>query len=190
MADFFLRLQLWQLVTLRPFDLISTVLKNLNLLKKYFKYGKTSYNFSLGFALSNRHQLHKTYFVTVWFYLTFICKSLKMSKVSNFAVFILINIIYFNKMHFIMYNSMSGKKKNIVFWKNEKNHFIFLFFVIIKFDQLSLTAHFEMTFDFERLWNYVSSNHVEMSLCGRGSLRPPPNLFRIKAKMTKELDWE
>ena len=35
----------------------------------YDKYQATSYNFRLGFALSNRHHLHRAYLVTVRFHL-------------------------------------------------------------------------------------------------------------------------
>ena len=46
-------------------DLILTVLKDLNLLKNYTKNQEASYNFRLGFALSNRPHLHRAYVVTV-----------------------------------------------------------------------------------------------------------------------------
>ena len=41
-------------------------LKDLNLLKKYVKNQEDSYNFKLGFALSNRPHLHRAYIVTVY----------------------------------------------------------------------------------------------------------------------------
>ena len=41
-------------------------MKDLNLLKRYIKYQETSYNFRLGFALSNRPHLHRAYVVTVY----------------------------------------------------------------------------------------------------------------------------
>ena len=57
------------MVTLQPFDLqtIFTALKDLNLLKKYTKNQEDSYNFRLGFALSNGPHLHRAYLVTVRF---------------------------------------------------------------------------------------------------------------------------
>ena len=42
-----------------------TVLKDLNLLKKYTKNQEVCYDFWLGFALSNRPHLHGAYSVTV-----------------------------------------------------------------------------------------------------------------------------
>ena len=42
-------------------------LKDLNCLKKYTKYHEASYNFRLGFALSNGPHLHRDYSVTVPF---------------------------------------------------------------------------------------------------------------------------
>ena len=68
-ANFFLRpstLTAGNFEALSPKDPKSLSLKDLNLLKKYFKYQKTSYNFRLGFALSNRPHLHRTYLVTVY----------------------------------------------------------------------------------------------------------------------------
>ena len=46
-------------------DLIFTVFKDLNLLKKYIKNQEASYDFRLGFALSNRPHLHRAYLVTL-----------------------------------------------------------------------------------------------------------------------------
>ena len=45
------------------------VLKDLNLLKKYTINQEVSYNYRLDFALSKRPQLHRTYVVSVWFFL-------------------------------------------------------------------------------------------------------------------------
>ena len=42
-------------------------MKDLNCLKKYIRYQEASYNFSLGFALSNGPNLHRAYLVTVPF---------------------------------------------------------------------------------------------------------------------------
>ena len=56
-ADFFLRpptLTASNFEALKPTDLIVTVSKDLNLLKKYTKNQEASYNFRLGFTLSNR----------------------------------------------------------------------------------------------------------------------------------------
>ena len=53
--------------TLLPTDPIFTALKDLNLFKKYIKNQDGSYNFRLGFALSNRSHLHRAYLVIVRF---------------------------------------------------------------------------------------------------------------------------
>ena len=50
-----------------PTDFILTVLKDLNLLKKYTKNQKATYNFKLGFALSNRPHFNSVYLVRVPF---------------------------------------------------------------------------------------------------------------------------
>ena len=47
----------------------SLALKDLNLYKRYIKHQETSYNFRLGFALSNRFHLHRAYLVTILFIL-------------------------------------------------------------------------------------------------------------------------
>ena len=68
MADFFLRpptLKASNFEAFWPTDHIFTVLKDLNLLKKYIKNQEGSYDFRLGFALSNRPRLHRAYLVTV-----------------------------------------------------------------------------------------------------------------------------
>ena len=56
MADFFLILQLWQLVTLRLFNLRLQIfsIERSKRFKKVLKYQETINNFRLGFALSNR----------------------------------------------------------------------------------------------------------------------------------------
>ena len=69
-ADFFLRpptLTASNIEALLSKDSIFTSLKDLNLLKKYTKYQETSYNFSLGFALSNRPHFNSVYLVRVPF---------------------------------------------------------------------------------------------------------------------------
>ena len=42
-------------------------MKDLNCLKKYTEYQEASYNFRLGFALSNGPDLHRAYLVTIPF---------------------------------------------------------------------------------------------------------------------------
>ena len=49
-----------------PKDSKFLALKDLNLSKKYTKNQEDSYNFRLGFALSNRPYLHRAYVVTVY----------------------------------------------------------------------------------------------------------------------------
>ena len=64
MADFFLRpstLTAGNFEALWLTDPKSLALKDLNLLKRFIKYQKTSHNFRLGFALSNRPHLHRGY---------------------------------------------------------------------------------------------------------------------------------
>ena len=71
-ADIFLKpptLKAGNLKALFSTDPIFTVLKDLNLLKKYTKNEEASYNLRLGFALSKRPQLHRAYLVTVQFHL-------------------------------------------------------------------------------------------------------------------------
>ena len=64
-SDFFLGLDSMQ-VTLKPFtEPLFTQLKDLSLLEKYTKNQGASYNFRLGFALSNRPHLHRAYLVNV-----------------------------------------------------------------------------------------------------------------------------
>ena len=61
MADFFLRpptLTAGNFEALQPTDFKFSVLKDLNLLKRYVKNQETIKNFRLGFALSNRPYLH------------------------------------------------------------------------------------------------------------------------------------
>ena len=52
---------------MRVLDPISTALKVLNPLKRYFKNQEASYNFKLGFALSNRPHFNSVYLVRVPF---------------------------------------------------------------------------------------------------------------------------
>ena len=54
-------------VALWPTDLIFTASKDLNPLQKYFRYQETSYNFRLGFALSNRLHFNSTHLLRVPF---------------------------------------------------------------------------------------------------------------------------
>ena len=71
-ADFFLRpptLTASRSQVLYSTDTIFTVLKDLNLLKKYTKNQKASYDFRLGLAQSNGPHLHMAYLVTVPFIL-------------------------------------------------------------------------------------------------------------------------
>ena len=72
MADFFLRppaLTASYFKALKSTDPLFTVTKDLNFLKKYTKNQEASYNFTLGYALSNRPHLHKAYSLTVRFHL-------------------------------------------------------------------------------------------------------------------------
>ena len=69
-ADFFLRpptLKAGNFEALLCTDPIFTALKVLNLFKKYTKYQETSYNFSLGFVLSNRPHFNSAYLLWVPF---------------------------------------------------------------------------------------------------------------------------
>ena len=50
---------------LQSTDPLFTVFKDLNLLKNCIKNEEASYNFRLGFALSNRPHLHRAYLVTI-----------------------------------------------------------------------------------------------------------------------------
>ena len=52
---------------LKSTDPILTVLKDLNPLKECIKNQEASYNFRVGFALSNGPHLHRAYLVTVLF---------------------------------------------------------------------------------------------------------------------------
>ena len=64
MAEFFLRpptLTVSNLQALYFTDPILTVLKDQNLLKMYTTNQEASYNFRLGFALSNTPHLHRAY---------------------------------------------------------------------------------------------------------------------------------
>ena len=68
LAVFFLRpptLTAGNFEALWPKDLKFLSLKDLNLFNKYTKYQKTSYNFRLDFALSNRPHFHRADLVTV-----------------------------------------------------------------------------------------------------------------------------
>ena len=68
MADFFLRpptLTANNFEALQSTDTIFTVLKDLNILKKYTKNQEASYNSRLDFAMSNRLHLHRAYVATV-----------------------------------------------------------------------------------------------------------------------------
>ena len=70
MADFFLRpptLTAGNFKALCPTDPKFLALKDLKLLKRYIKYQETSYNFRLGFALSNRPHFNSTYLLRVPF---------------------------------------------------------------------------------------------------------------------------
>ena len=63
-ADFFLRpptLTASNFEALQSTDPLFTVLKALNILKKYTKNQKASYNFRIGFALSNTPHFHRVY---------------------------------------------------------------------------------------------------------------------------------
>jgi len=92
MADFFLRpptLTAGNFEALQLTDPKSLALKNLYFSKKYDKYQETSYDFRLGFFLSNRPHLHKVYFVTVRFHLilsVYIC--LKKTRKLKFTLWI------------------------------------------------------------------------------------------------------
>ena len=69
-ADFFLRtptLTASNFAALSPTDPKFSALKDLNLLKRYVKYQETSYNFRLGFSLSNRPHFNSTYLLRVPF---------------------------------------------------------------------------------------------------------------------------
>ena len=69
-ADFFLRpstLKAGNFEALYSLDPIFTVLKFLNPLKRYFKNQEASYNFKLGFVLSNRPYFNSAYLVRVPF---------------------------------------------------------------------------------------------------------------------------
>ena len=66
MADFFMRpptLKAGNFEALWLIDPIFTALKVLNPLKRYFKHQEASYNFKLGFALSNRPHFNSVYLV-------------------------------------------------------------------------------------------------------------------------------
>ena len=68
-ADFFLRtptLAASNFAALWSTNPKFSALKDLNLLKKYTKNQEDSYNFRLGFALSNRPHLHRAYVVTIY----------------------------------------------------------------------------------------------------------------------------
>ena len=68
MADFFMRpptLKAGNFEALWLIDPIFTALKVLNPLKRYFKHQEASYNFKLGFALSNRPHFNSVYLVRV-----------------------------------------------------------------------------------------------------------------------------
>ena len=70
MADFFLRLPTLKadnFEALSSTDPIFTVLKVLNRFQKHEKNQKASYNFKLGFALSNRPHFNSVYLVRVPF---------------------------------------------------------------------------------------------------------------------------
>ena len=70
MADFFSRpptLKAGNFEALQSIDPIFAVLKVLNPLKRYFKNQEASYNFKLGFALSNRPYFNSVYLVRVPF---------------------------------------------------------------------------------------------------------------------------
>ena len=70
MADFFMRpptLKAGNFEALWLIDPIFTALKVLNPLKRYFKHQEASYNFKLGFALSNRPHFNSVYLVRVPF---------------------------------------------------------------------------------------------------------------------------
>ena len=70
MADFFMRpptLKAGNFEALWLIDPIFTALKVLNPLKRYFKHQEASYNFKLGFALSNRPHFYSVYLVRVPF---------------------------------------------------------------------------------------------------------------------------
>ena len=70
LADFFLRpptLKAGNFEALLCIDPIVTALKVLNPFKKYKKYQEASYNFKLGFVLSNRPHFNSVYLVRVPF---------------------------------------------------------------------------------------------------------------------------
>ena len=69
-ADFILRPPTWTASNFKSLwstDSIFTVLKDLNLLKKYIKNQEAHYNFRLGFALSNRPYFNSAYLLRVPF---------------------------------------------------------------------------------------------------------------------------
>ena len=71
MADFFLRpptLTARDFEVLLSTDLIFTVVKDLNLLKKHTKNQEASCNFRLGFALSYRPHFHSAFYLNAILY--------------------------------------------------------------------------------------------------------------------------
>ena len=68
------------------FDPIFTASNNLKLLKKYIKNQEASYNFRLGFALSNRAHFHRVYLVTVRFHLILSVLAFKVGGLKEKSV--------------------------------------------------------------------------------------------------------
>ena len=64
-------------------------LEDLNLFKKYIKNQEDSYNFRLGFALSNRPHLHRASLVTV--YNQKLYTTMNRDEFSNFFVYGMVN---------------------------------------------------------------------------------------------------
>ena len=92
MADFFLRpptLKAGNFEALLSIDTIFTILKVLNPLKRYFKNQEASYNFKLGFALSNRPYFNNVYIKKVPFLtsiaLCIFAKSWQISYESEYS---------------------------------------------------------------------------------------------------------